>query len=275
MIEESKGDKTNSKITDGFQNDLLYINGRGYTSRLFHCFGTERANLTEDLAVSLIKDSGTQFITFNTHNIDNIERKEDLILGFSSVTLGQISKKIDISQYTLLNNINHAKSWKEAVERARKSCKISGSNVVKLEVLSDDLKISNDVDVIKAAEILIKDGFEIMPLMSCNFQVANKAAGMGCSLLRVMGSPIGSLRGIDDEETMQKIFTEIKPPAILDGGIGSPEHVLKAMKLGASGVLVNALLFASDDPVMTVKAVKEAVILGRKSFLENKGKTEK
>lgn len=248
--------------------DYLTVNNRNYTSRLLHCFGTKNVNLTLDLAVNLIKESGTQFIAFYTHNIDNITKWEDLPLGFSTITLSQIEKEIELSKYTLLNNINHATSCSQAIERARKAAKISESNIIKLEVLTPDLKESNDDEVVKAAQTLKDEGFEVVCLLSCNLETAKTLEEIGCSMLRMMGSPIGSHKGFEDEETSLKIFNEIKIPVILEGGIGTPQHVVDAMRLGADGALVNASLFSGGDPINVAKTMKNAVISGRADYLK-------
>ena len=248
--------------------NYITVDGRRYTSRLFHCFGGEDTKLNLDLIVDLIKESETEFIVFNTHNICNVKRKGDLSVGFSSITLSEINERIDLSKYTLLNNINHAKNWKEAVERAVRSFEISGNKIMKLEVLNDDLKTSNDKEVVKAAEALVKKGFEVMPLISCDMNVAKKLEAVGCCLIRIMGSPIGSMRGLDNVQTADAIFKEIEIPVIIDGGIGTPQHVIEAMSLGAYGVLVNSSLFASRDPVLMIKTMKNAVIAGRNYYLE-------
>ena len=250
------------------KKDFMLINGRKYSSRLFHCFGSKYTKLNLDLVVNLIKESGTEFIVFNTHNVFDIKRKGDLKVGFSSITLSEIGEMIDLSKYTLLNNINNPKNWREAVARAVKSFEISKNKIIKLEVLNSDFKTSFDKEVIKAADVLVKKGYEVMPLISCNLRTAKKLESIGCCLLRIMGSPIGSFRGIGDMKAAETIFKEIKIPVIIDGGIGKPQHVIDAMSIGASGVLVNSSLFAAKDPILMAKAMKHAVISGRSCYLE-------
>jgi len=217
----------------------------------------------------MILSSGTNFITFNTQNIYKIKRREDLPLGFSDITLSKIQQFVPLSKYVLLNNINHATTAGEAIARAEIASSISGSKLIKLEVLNPDLITSNDEEVITAATVLVDKGYTIMPLISCNFAIAEEMESLGCVMLRVMGSPICSFKGISTPSVMKHIFQEVNIPVVVDGGIGCPADAVQAMSLGADGVLVNAALFSAGDPILAVESMRSAVIAGRIWYLRN------
>ena len=129
---------------------------------------------------------------------------------------------------------------------------MTGERILKLEVLDDKLRQSNDQFVIDAAEELIEwnPDLIVLPLLSNNLESAKRAVSVGCPLLRVMGSPISSHNGIADRHTFEQL-TALEVPVVLDGG-GKSEHIFEAANSGASGVLVNSVLFDSPRPPIEV-----------------------
>jgi len=250
--------------------DVFLVNNREYTSRLFQCFGDPHTVVTISIILKLLRKSGTQFLMINTHTIKKVKSKSALLLGYTNITLDQISKIIDTSAYTILINTNLAESEREAVSRAVLASSISGNNIIKLEVLNKEHTLPINKKVIKAAKTLISKGYEVMPLINANLQDAKELQEIGCSLIRVIGSPIGSMKGVKDSATIKEICQTLSIPVIVDGGIGSPQNVTKAMALGATGVLVNKAVFASKNPVFTIEQMKYATILGRMLYLKGR-----
>lgn len=248
--------------------DTFKVNNREYNSRLFHCFGEIETIVTIPLVLDLLQKSSTQFLTINTHDIEKMRNKDALVIGYTNITMNQISKIIDKSAYTILLNTNLAESEKEAVNRAVLASSIGKSKIIKLEIMNKKHTLPINKKVIKAAEILISRGYEVMPLINPNLEDAKKLQEIGCSLVRVVGSPIGLMRGIEDSKTIKEICLSLTVPVIIDGGIGSPQDVIKGMKLGATGVLVNKAIFASDDPVLTIEQMRSATIIGRNLYLK-------
>lgn len=242
--------------------DSFFINNRKYFSRLFHCFGDPGTSIDLSTILGLLKNSCTQFLTVNTHNTKNV------VIGYTNISLDDISKIIDIHQYTILNNTNLSRSWKEAVNRAIIGLSHSGSNIIKLEVLNKEYTLPINEEVIKAARILIAKGFEVWPLINANLHDAKELEYIGCSLVRVVGSPIGSLKGIENSLEIRRICQQLTIPVIVDGGIGHQSDVIKVMKLGATGVLVNKAIFSSENSVVTMCTLKYATIMGRILYLK-------
>ena len=109
------GIDTDSKLKP---EDTFFINNREYTSRFFHCFGDRDTIIDLPTVVSLLQKSGTQFLTLNTHHIDEKKNKDALVIGYTDITLERVSVSIDMSEYTVLINTNLAASSEEAVRRA-------------------------------------------------------------------------------------------------------------------------------------------------------------
>ncbi|MBI4167943.1 MAG: hypothetical protein HY515_03235 [Candidatus Aenigmarchaeota archaeon] len=254
-------------ISGTVQKDNYSVAGRIYSSRLFHCFGNPDIKLTVSTVKSLLENSCTQFLTLNTHNISTNNGMDSAVIGYTNINLHDISKVVDISKYTILVNINLAKTSKEAVERSVVSSELIGSKIIKLEVLNKEHTIPLNEEVKEAAKSLLKRGYEIMPLINPDLNDALKLQNMGCSLIRILGSPIGSMKGIENEKSLEEIFQQLKIPVILDGGVGCPQDAYNAMKLGATGVLVNKALFASSDPVQMIIKMKKAIIEGRLDYI--------
>jgi thiazole synthase len=143
-----------------------------------------------------------------------------------------------------------------AVKLARDGYKRTGINLLKLEVLTPDHTESNDTDVVNATSIL--DDYRVMPLISANVGAAKTLIELGVPVLRVMGSPIGSGRGIDNPHAVREIVS-LGVPVILDGGIGYVGHALEALRLGCAGLLVNSALFTGGDPASRLAQFRQAI----------------
>ncbi len=249
------------------QNDNYSVAGRIYNSRLFHCFGNPDTKLTVSTIKSLLENSCTEFLTLNTHKISTNNGVNSAVIGYTDINLNDISNIVDISKYTILVNINLAETSEEAIKRSVLSSELIGSKIIKLEVLGKEHTVPLNEDVKEAAKSLLKKGYEIMPLINPDLNDALELQDMGCSLIRVLGSPIGSMKGIENDKLLEEIFQRLEVPVILDGGVGRPQDAYNAMKLGATGVLVNKALFSSDNPVQTVINMKKAVIDGRLDYI--------
>ena len=150
-------------------------------------------------------------------------------------------------------NINHQRSAAAAVEKTLFAVEMTRIKTIKLEVLTDDLSTSNDAALIDAVQMLRqrRPDLRIMPLLSNDPVVAKELVDAGCPLLRVMGGPIGSGTGIDDETAFAQCCGS-GVPVVLDGGIGTVEDYITARRLGAAGCLVNSMLFEQGLPPSAV-----------------------
>jgi thiazole synthase len=161
-------------------------------------------------------------------------------------------------------NINLPATAAEAVTRTRRALELFGRAAIKLEVLDASHARSKDSEVLAAVTELAADadGLEIWPLVTADPVVVRELEAQGCGLIRVIGSEIGSGRGIDQRQIrkIEEILTAARVPMMLDGGVGTPEDVSTAFELGFDCVLVNSCLFADGgDPVARLLAMRDKV----------------
>ena len=216
---------------------------------IWHCFGNYMHSVDLDEVIRMIAASGTNVIPINTHHLGADLRREHLQIGFGGVTFDALNSAMNLQDYILMLNINHQTTSKAAVRKTLDALAMTGVNVIKLEVLNEDMSTSSDDQLLEAVLELrqLRPELQLMPLFSNNYELAQKLVDAGCPLLRVMGTPIGSGGGIADLETFAKICA-LPVPVVLDGGVGAPEDYIQAMKVGAAGCLVNSMLFATDAP---------------------------
>ena len=158
-------------------------------------------------------------------------------------------------------------------ETAIRTCKLArellgGHNLVKLEVLGDEKTLyPNVMETLKAAKVLIDDGFEVMVYTSDDPIVAQELESMGCVAIMPLGSLIGSGLGLLNRHTLSLIIENAKVPVLVDAGVGTASDAAIAMELGCDGVLMNSAIANAQNPVMMAHAMKHAVWAGRQAFL--------
>jgi thiazole synthase len=165
----------------------------------------------------------------------------------------------------VLPNTAGCHSAKEAITTAHMAREVFDTNWIKLEVIGDQYNLQPDpFETLKAAEILIKEGFEVFPYTTDDLVVAKRLADVGCKIIMPWGSMIGSGKGLmnpDNLIAIRKQFPDLK--LIVDAGIGKPSHATQAMELGYDGVLLNSAIALAQDPVKMANAFKYAVEAGR------------
>ncbi|MEN2752013.1 thiazole synthase [Psychrobacter sp. FBL11] len=158
-------------------------------------------------------------------------------------------------------------------ETAIRTCKLArellgGHNLVKLEVLGDENSLyPNIMETLKAAKVLIDDGFEVMVYTSDDPIVAQELESMGCVAIMPLGSLIGSGLGLLNRHTLSLIIENAKVPVLVDAGVGTASDAAIAMELGCDGVLMNSAIANAQRPVMMAHAMKHAIWAGREAFL--------
>jgi len=125
----------------------------------------------------------------------------------------------------------------------------------------------NMVETIKAAEVLVKDGFKVMVYTSDDPIIAKQLEEIGCVAVMPLASLIGSGMGILNPWNLQIIIDNAKVPVIVDAGVGTASDAAIAMELGCDGVLMNTAIAAAGNPVLMASAMKKAVQAGREAFL--------
>jgi len=168
----------------------------------------------------------------------------------------------------ILPNTAGSHCAKEAITTAQMAREVFGTNWIKLEVIGDQYNLQPDpFETVKAAEVLIKEGFEVFPYTTDDLVVATKLADVGCNILMPWGSPIGSGQGLMNPSNLKAIrkkFPNLQ--LIIDAGIGKPSDAVEAMQLGYDAVLLNSAIALAHDPVKMAEAFKYAISAGRLGY---------
>jgi thiazole synthase len=155
----------------------------------------------------------------------------------------------------------------DAIKTAHLARDAFETDLVKLEVIGDDRTLLPDgVELLRAAETLVADGFTVLPYTSDDPILARRLADVGCAAVMPAGSPIGSGLGISNPHHIRLIRQSVDVPVILDAGIGTASDAAQAMELGCDGVLIASAVTRADDPVGMATAMRHAVVAGRLAF---------
>ncbi|WP_277373062.1 thiazole synthase [Pseudomonas sp. AA-38] len=176
---------------------------------------------------------------------------------------------ISPQQYTILPNTAGCYDAVEAVRTCRLARELlDGHKLVKLEVLADQKTLfPNVIETIKAAEILVKDGFDVMVYTSDDPIIARQLAEIGCIAVMPLAGLIGSGLGICNPYNLRIILEEAKVPVLVDAGVGTASDATIAMELGCEAVLLNSAIAHAQDPILMARAMKHAVEAGRLAYL--------
>ncbi len=233
----------------------LEIAGRAFASRLI--MGTGKFASGELMAAALAA-SGAELVTVALRRADLSGRHDQFanILTF-----------IDPQRYLLLPNTSGARTAAEACRLARLGREATGSTWLKLEIHPDPRYLLPDpVETLQAAEMLVKEGFTVLPYINADPVLAKRLEDVGCATVMPLGSPIGSARGIETRASIEIIIEQATVPVVVDAGLGAPSHAAEAMEMGADAVLVNTAIAVAADPVRMAEAFKAAVEAGRAAY---------
>lgn len=235
------------------ERDPFTLAGRTFRSRLLVGSG-KYANL--DIARAATMASGADIITVALRRID-----------LASDEGTKLQEMIPPSQYTYLPNSAGCYTAEEAVRTLRLARELGGWDLVKLEVIGDKQTLLPDVEqTLRAAEILVNDGFKVMAYTTDDFAAARQLERIGCVAVMPLAAPIGSGLGIVNPAAIQRIVDELSVAVLVDAGIGTPSDAARAMEMGCDGVLLNSAIAEAGDPVAMAEAFKHAVIAGRLAF---------
>jgi thiazole synthase len=126
--------------------------------------------------------------------------------------------------------------------------------------------LPDPIETLAAAEILVKEGFTVLPYINADPVLAKRLEDAGCATVMPLGSPIGSARGIETRANVAIIIEQARVPVVVDAGIGAPSHAAEAMEMGADAVLVNTAIAVAGDPVRMAEAFAAAVTAGRAAY---------
>ena len=234
---------------------MLKIADRTFTSRLLA--GTGKFPSPEAMRDGL-EASGTQIVTVALRRAD---------LSGKADPFANILEFIDPKKYLLLPNTSGANTAGEAVRLARLAVTAGLPNWVKLEIHPDPRFLLPDpIETFKAAEILVKEGFIVLPYINADPVLAKRLQDIGTATVMPLGAPIGSNRGIETRRQIEIIIGQASVPVIIDAGLGAPSHAAEAMEMGADAVLINTALAISSDPVRIAHAFRQAVEAGRTAY---------
>ena len=172
-------------------------------------------------------------------------------------------------RYTLLPNTAGCYTTDDAVRTCRLARELlDGHDLVKLEVIGDEKTLYPDVvATLKAAEILVKDGFKVMVYTTDDPLIAKRLEEIGCVAVMPLAAPIGSGLGIRNPYNILTIIENAKVPILVDAGVGTASDAALAMELGCDGVLMNTAIAGAKHPVLMASAMKKAIEAGREAFL--------
>jgi thiazole synthase len=237
-------------------DEMLLLAGKTYESRLL--VGTGKYRDLEETRLA-IEASGAEIVTVAVRrtNIGQTPGEPNLL------------DVISPDKYTILPNTAGCYTADDAVRTCRLARELlDGHSLVKLEVLGDEKTLyPNVVETLKAAEVLVKDGFQVMVYTSDDPIIAKQLEEMGCVAVMPLGSLIGSGLGIINPYNLRIIMEQATVPIIVDAGVGTASDAAIAMELGCAGVLMNTAIAKAKNPVLMASAMKKAVEAGREAYL--------
>lgn len=238
--------------------NTLEIAGRTFGSRLM--IGTGKFPSTEALRAA-IDASGSGIVTVALRRVELSRPDDEGILA-----------AIDRSRVLLLPNTSGARNADEAVRLARLARAAGIEPWVKLEVTPEPRYLLPDpVETLKAAEILVKDGFTVLPYIQADPVLAKRLEEIGTATVMPLGAPIGSNRGVKTRDMIRIIIEQARVPVVVDAGLGAPSHAAEAMEMGADAVLVNTALADASDHAAMARAFAMATEAGRMAYVSGLG----
>ena len=237
-------------------DDSFTVAGKRYRSRLL--LGTGKYKDMDETRRA-VEASGAEIITVAVRR-SNLGQKKDE---------PNLLDVLPPAKYTILPNTAGCYTAEDAVRTCRLGRELlDGHALVKLEVLGDEKTLYPDVtQTLKAAETLIKEGFQVMVYTTDDPLVAKRLEDMGCVAVMPLGAPIGSGLGIRNPYNILTIVENARVPILVDAGVGTASDAAIAMELGCDGVLMNTAVALAKDPVLMASAMKKAVEAGREAYL--------
>lgn len=227
---------------------MLRIADKTFESHLFTGTGKFASS---QLMTDAIRASGSQLVTLAMKRVDLRQRNDAILAPLLEAGV------------TLLPNTSGAKTAEEAVFAARLAREALGTHWLKLEIHPDARWLLPDpVETLKAAELLVKEGFVVLPYCSADPVLCRRLEEAGCAAVMPLGSPIGSNQGLATRAMLEIIIAQSGVPVVVDAGIGTPSHAAEALEMGASAVLVNTAIAVANDPVAMARAFRLAVEAG-------------
>ena len=244
----------NAPVSVPQEDKPLIIAGKEYKSRLI--IGTGKYKTYAENAAAL-EASGAEMVTVAVRRVNLTDPNQPKLIDF-----------IDPRKYTYLPNTAGCFTSEDALRTLRLAREAGGWTLVKLEVLGDQKTLyPNMPETLKSAEVLIKEGFQVMVYCSDDPIQAKRLEEIGCAAIMPLAAPIGSGLGVQNPVGIRLIIEQAKVPVIVDAGVGTASDAAIAMELGCDGVLMNTAIAEAKNPVLMAEAMKHAVKAGRMAYL--------
>ncbi|HIG00758.1 MAG TPA: thiazole synthase [Myxococcales bacterium] len=170
-------------------------------------------------------------------------------------------------RFTILPNTAGCYTAEDAITTARMGRELLGTDLIKLEVIGDERTLFPDVPAtLEAAQVLIDDGFTVLPYITDDPVACQRLAAMGCPAVMPLAAPIGSGMGIRNPANLRIILETVEVPVIVDAGVGTASDAAVALELGATALLMNTAIAHAKEPVKMATAMRMAVAAGRLAY---------
>src|SRR5687767_12773486 len=234
--------------------DVFELGEKVYQSRLI--VGTGKYKNFEETKRA-IEVSGAEIVTVAVRRVNITDPNKENLLDY-----------LNPKKYTILPNTAGCYTADDAVRTCRLAREAGVGKMVKLEVIGDDKTLFPDVPAtLEAAEILVKEGFIVLPYINDDPITAHKLQDMGCAAVMPLAAPIGSGLGIRNPYNLRIILEHAKVPVIVDAGVGTASDAAIALEMGCHGVLMNTAIASAKDPILMAEAMRLGVEAGRKAYL--------
>ena len=235
-------------------DEPLVIAGRRFNSRLIVGTGKYK-DYAENAAAA--EAAGAEIVTVAVRRVNLTDPDTPMLVDYVSP-----------DKFTYLPNTAGCFTGEDAVRTLRLAREAGGWDLVKLEVLGDEKTLyPNMPETLRAAELLINDGFQVMVYCSDDPILAKQLEDIGCCAIMPLAAPIGSGLGIQNPVNIRLIIEQANVPVLVDAGVGTASDAAIAMELGCDGVLMNTAIAEAKNPLLMAEAMKNAVIAGRQAYL--------
>lgn len=236
------------------KSDTWTVAGRKLESRLI--VGTGKYRDLEETAAA-IEASGAEIVTVAVRRVNVTDPSAPTLMDY-----------IDPKKYVYLPNTAGCFTADEALRTLRLAREAGGWSLVKLEVLGDEKTLyPNMEETVRAAQVLLKDGFDVMVYCNDDPIGAKQLEDIGCCAIMPAAAPIGSGLGIQNPVNIRLIVEAVGVPVLVDAGVGTASDATKAMELGCDGVLMNTAIAKAGNPLQMAEAMQNAVKAGRQAYL--------
>lgn len=237
-----------------WEDEKLVIAGREFNSRLIVGTGKYK-DYSENAAAA--EAAGAEIVTVAVRRVNLTDKDAPMLVDY-----------IDPKKFTYLPNTAGCFTGEDAVRTLRLAREAGGWDLVKLEVLGDEKTLyPNMTETLRSAELLIKEGFQVMVYCSDDPIMAKELEEIGCCAIMPLAAPIGSGLGIQNPVNIRLIIEQAKVPVLVDAGVGTASDAAIAMELGCDGVLMNTAIAEAKNPILMAEAMKNAVRAGRQAYL--------